>query len=115
MRAVAAVPRSRPAPYTRYTTCRSSTTTMGSATAVPRFRLPEEDEADYQRDDSPAGAGKPHVGLAEDGMAVGGVVEVPVGELRVHRAQPRVVRLRPRMAEALRGQYGVPDQGYEYV
>ena len=40
MSAVAAVPLLPPAPKTRYTMCRSSTTTMGSATTIPRFRVP---------------------------------------------------------------------------
>src|SRR5215469_4375236 len=114
MRAVAAVPRSRPAPYTRYTTCRSSTTTIGSATAVPRFRLPEEDKADHQGDDGPAGADKPQVRLGDDGMTVSSVEQMLVREPHIQRALPGVVRLGPRLTDALGVQYGVPDQGYEY-
>src|ERR1700704_2138991 len=73
-RAVGAVPLSRPAPYTRYTTCRSSTITMGSATAVPRLRAPEQEEADDQRGHRPARPVQPQRGLGHGGMAVGAVI-----------------------------------------
>src|SRR5262245_43238896 len=70
-RAVAAVPRSPPAPYTRYTMCRSSTTTMGSATGVPRLRSPEEEEAHYHGEHCPAYGVVPVVRRVGDRVAVG--------------------------------------------
>src|SRR5258708_3542258 len=97
-RALAAVPLSAPPPYTRYTTCRSSTTTMGrSATAVPRLRAPEEQEAYDDRHDCPAHAVEPEGGDAREvrvavrtegrnvsrydvvELAVGGVVRLGAG------------------------------------
>src|SRR5215469_1378759 len=73
--AVAAVPLSAPEPYTRYTTCRSSTTTIGSATAVPRLGPPEEEEPGHGRDHGPADRVAPQRGLADDRVAVGAVVD----------------------------------------
>src|SRR5690348_11879205 len=73
--AVAAVPLSAPDPYTRYTTCRSSTTTIGSATAVPRLRPPEEEEAGDHRHHRPQHRVPPEGGLADDRMAIGAVVD----------------------------------------
>src|ERR1700739_5009750 len=58
---VAAEPRSPPAPYTLYTMFRSSTTNMGSATAVPRLSTPEEEEADDEGKRRPADAEIPEV------------------------------------------------------
>src|SRR5258708_6378988 len=86
IRAVAAVP--RPPPYTRYTTCRLSTTTMGSATPVPRLCPPEVEESDNERNERPASPQPPQARLAHDGMAVlaEGHVLVPIGEARVQRA-----------------------------
>src|ERR1700722_14969428 len=89
-RALAAVPLSALPPYTRYTTCRSSTTTMGrSATAVPRLRAPEEQEADHDRHDCPAHGVDPQGGDARqvrvavraEGRNVSGyeVVELALG------------------------------------
>src|SRR5579859_3540822 len=72
--AVAAVPLSAPEPYTRYTTCRSSTTTMGSATAVPRLGPPEEEEAADRGYHGPATPVQPEGRLADHRMAVGAVV-----------------------------------------
>src|SRR5215475_8809179 len=69
--AVAAVPLSAPDPYTRYTTCRSSTTTIGSATAVPRLRPPEEEEAADRRDHGPPDRISPQGLLGDDRLAVG--------------------------------------------
>src|SRR5487761_331791 len=79
IRAVAAVPLSPPPPYTRYTTCRSSTTTIGSATAVLHLRPPEEHEPDRQHDDRPGRAGQPQAGLAGNRVAVGAVEVVRRG------------------------------------
>src|SRR5579871_3862788 len=73
--AVAAVPLSAPDPYTRYTTCRSSTTTIGSATAVPRLGPPEEEEAGDRRHHGPPRRVPPEGGLRDDRMAVGAVVD----------------------------------------
>src|SRR5258708_1975814 len=98
--AVAAVPLSAPEPYTRYTTCRSSTTTIGSATAIPRLRPPEEHEANHQRQQRPAHCVQPQGGLADYRVAVGAVVNDLVMEFRrrdmefrgaaVHRTPQRV-------------------------
>src|SRR5215831_16716026 len=73
--AVAAVPRSAPDPYTRYTTCRLSTTTIGSATAVPRLGLPEEEVPDDDRHHGPAHRESPEGRLADHRVAVGAVVD----------------------------------------
>src|SRR6516165_2097756 len=73
--AVAAVPRSAPEPYTRYTTCRSSTTTIGSATAVPRLGPPEEHEPGHHGQQRPADRVTPEGGLADHRVAVGAVVD----------------------------------------
>src|SRR5215469_13995805 len=118
--AVAAVPLSAPEPYTRYTTCRSSTTTIGSATAVPRLRPPEEHEANHHRQQRPAHRVQPQGGLADYRVAVGAVVDDLALELRrrdmefrraaVHRAPQRVVGVVARHADALLRQQGVPDQ-----
>src|SRR6516225_8672834 len=69
--AVAAVPRSAPLPYTRYTMCRSSTTTIGSATAIPRLGPPEEHEADHHRQHRPAHRVAPEGRLGDHRVAVG--------------------------------------------
>src|SRR6516162_11427344 len=100
--AVAAVPLSAPDPYTRYTTCRSSTTTIGSATAVPRLGLPEEEEADDRRHHRPDGCVSPEGRHADDRVAVGTEVDdlalvhgrrdVELRGIAVHRAPDRVVR-----------------------
>src|SRR5215469_4903241 len=68
--AVAAVPRSPPAPNTRYTMWRSSTTTIGSASAIFRLRPPEEEEPECQREYRPA------YGVVPEVMRVGVVVTV---------------------------------------
>src|SRR5215470_4317282 len=73
--AVAAVPLSAPDPYTRYTTCRSSTTTIGSATAVPRLGLPEEEEAGDDRHHGPRGRVPPQGRRADHRVAVGAEVD----------------------------------------
>src|SRR5215467_13471505 len=111
--AVAAVPRSRPAPYTRYTTCRLSTTTIGSATAVPRLGLPENEEPGHDRHDRPAAPKPPQSGLADDGVAELAVGQVPgdVREVRVERAQVRVVGRGTWLAQSLRREDRVSDQG----
>src|SRR6266568_1464474 len=98
--AVAAVPLSAPDPYTRYTTCRSSTTTIGSATAVPRLRPPEEEEAADHRHHGPHGRVPPQGLLGDDRLAVGAVVDdlvrehirrdVELRRVAVHRALQRV-------------------------
>src|ERR1700733_8453932 len=112
-RALAAVPLSAPPPYTRYTTCRSSTTTMGrSATAVPRLRAPEVQEADHDRHDRPAHAVDPEGGDAREvRMAVRAegrnVSRYQVVELAV----VRVVRLGPGHGVPVLLQQRVPDQG----
>src|SRR5215472_19169026 len=118
--AVAAVPLSAPDPYTRYTTCRSSTTTIGSATAIPRLGPPEEHEACHHRQQRPAHRVQPQGGLADYRVAVGAVVDDLALELRrgdmelrgaaVHRAPQRVVGVIARHADALLRQQGVPDQ-----
>src|SRR5215831_20293649 len=99
--AVAAVPLSAPDPYTRYTTCRSSTTTIGSATAVPRLGAVEEEEPGNRRHQCPAGPVQPQPGLADHGVAVGAVVDhlglvgvlrdVEPGRVAVHRTPQGVV------------------------
>src|SRR5215467_2465845 len=73
--AVAAVPLSAPEPYTRYTTCRSSTTTIGSATAVPRLGPPEEEEPGDDRHHGPARRVPPEGRQADDRVAVGAEVD----------------------------------------
>src|SRR5579859_6690049 len=73
--AVAAVPLSAPEPYTRYTTCRLSTTTIGSATAVPRLGLPEEEEPGDRRHQGPPGRIPPQGRHADHRAAVGAVVD----------------------------------------
>src|SRR5579859_7787065 len=104
IRAVAAVPLSPPPPYTRYTTCRSSTITIGSATAVLHLRPPEEDEPDDQGDDGPARPGQPQVRLADDCVAVGAVV-LAGGGMRVEQVAPgRVVGFRAGDALPLGGE-----------
>src|ERR1035438_2539236 len=108
--AVAAVPLSPPAPYTRYTTCRSSTITMGLATAVPRFRAPEGEEPDDKRQDRPAHGIQPEIGMAHQGRAVRAVVEVLGRFLVIEGAQAVVVRCGARDAQPLRLQQGGPDQ-----
>src|SRR5450631_3255887 len=108
--AVAAVPLSPPAPYTRYTTCRSSTITMGLATAVPRFRAPDVEEPDDERQDRPAHGIQPEVGMAHEGRAVRAVVEVPGRFVVVEGAQAVVVRRGARDAQPLRLEQRGPDQ-----
>src|SRR5215468_5572161 len=113
--AVAAVPRSRPAPYTRYTTCRLSTTTIGSATAVPRIRLPEVEEANDDRGERPADPEPPQALLADDRMAelAVGHVAVIVGKTGVEPAPVGIVGRCSGLVEALRRENRVPDQGDE--
>src|SRR5690242_16171863 len=84
-KAVAAVPRSPPAPYTRYTTCRPSTTTVGSATAVIHLLAPEEPEPEQQRDNRPGRSDLPQMGRHERRVAVGGIelVCVRIGQVGV--------------------------------
>src|SRR5215469_4357574 len=99
--AVAAVPLSAPDPYTRYTTCRSSTTTIGSATAVPGLGPPEEEESGDRRHHGPADRIPPERRHADDGVAVRAVVDDRVRErlgtdvelrrVAVHRAAHRVI------------------------
>src|SRR5215469_14742828 len=98
--AVAAVPLSAPDPYTRYTTCRPSTTTIGSATAVPRLRAPEEEEAGDRRDHGPPDRVPPESGLADDRMTVRAVIDGlrrvdGLGRLGMARAE--AVQRAPRM------------------
>src|SRR5215467_15928623 len=109
--AVAAVPLSAPDPYTRYTTCRSSTTTIGSATAVPRLRPPEEEEAGDGRDHGPADRIPPQGLLGDDRLAIGAVVDdlvrehvggdVELRRVAVHRALQRVEGVVTRHADPL--------------
>src|SRR6516225_7640025 len=118
--AVAAVPRSEPDPYTRYTTCRSSTTTIGSDTAVPCLGPPEEEEPGDDRHHGPPDRVPPELGHADHWMAVGAVVDDLVCEhLRgdmelsgaaVHRAPQRVVGVIAGHADPLVLQQRVPDQ-----
>src|SRR5579875_3396053 len=114
--AVDAVPRP-PAPYTRYTTCRSSTITVGwaSATAVEHLLAPEVPEAEHQHDDRPSGAEQPQVAGDQRGMAVGAVVRVPAREPAgvpgPGLAPGRVERPGPERAGPLRGEQRVTDQG----
>src|SRR5215831_10639876 len=72
--AVAAVPLSAPDPYTRYTTCRLSTTTIGSATAVPRLGPPEEEEAGDDRHHGPGDRVAPQRRHAHHRTAIRAVV-----------------------------------------
>src|SRR6476646_1772550 len=67
--AVAAVPLSVPVPYTRYTTCRLSTTTIGSATAVSRLGLPEEEVSGDDGYHGPAGREPPQGRFADHRVA----------------------------------------------
>src|SRR6516162_2867445 len=118
--AVAAVPLSMPDPYTRYTTCRLSTTTIGSATAVPRLGLPEEEVPDDDRHHGPGHREAPEDRLADHRVAVGAVVDDLAREharrdveprgVAVHRAPYRVVGVVAGHAGALVGEQGVPDQ-----
>src|SRR5215468_4441926 len=118
--AVAAVPLSAPDPYTRYTTCRLSTTTIGSATAVPRLGLPEEEEPDDDRYHGPAHRESPESLLADNWVAVGAVVDdlarehvrgnVELRGVAVHRAPHRVVGVVAGHAGALVLEQGVPDE-----
>src|SRR5712692_2775631 len=118
--AVAAVPLSAPDPYTRYTTCRSSTTTIGSATAVPRLGLPEEEEPGHGRHDGPPDGVPPESGHTDDRVAVGAVVDDLVREhvrldvelrgVAVHRAPHRAVGVVTGHADLLVLEQGVPDQ-----
>src|SRR5215831_15323117 len=118
--AVAAVPLSAPDPYTRYTTCRSSTTTIGSATAVPRLGPPEEEEAGDDRHHGPGGRVPPQSRGADHWVAVRAVVDDLAREhvrgnmelrgVAVHRAPHRVVRVVAGHAGALVLEQGVPDQ-----
>src|SRR5690242_3760242 len=99
--AVAAVPLSAPDPYTRYTTCRLSTTTIGSATAVPRLGLPEDEEPGDDRHHGPGDRVRPQGRRADHRVAVGAVVDdlaleharrdVEFHGVAVHRAPHRVV------------------------
>src|SRR5215472_8124537 len=89
--AVAAVPRSAPEPYTRYTTCRSSTTTIGSATAIPRLGPPEEEEAADHRRHGPAHRVHPQGRDADHRVTVGAVVDDLLLEL--DRADPELRRI----------------------
>src|SRR5215469_4441467 len=118
--AVAAVPLSAPDPYTRYTTCRLSTTTIGSATAVPRLGPPEEEEPAHGRDHGPPDCVPPELGHADHRMTVGAVVDdlirehvrgdVELSGAAVHRAPQRVVGVIAGHADALLLQQRVPDQ-----
>src|SRR5215470_2648388 len=110
--AVAAVPRSRPAPYTRYTTCRLSTTTIGSATAIPRLCLPEVEEPEDDRRHRPAGPQPPQATLSDHWVAelAESDVVVVVREMRVQGALVSVERCRPWLAISLTRQDRVPDQ-----
>src|SRR5690349_10275521 len=117
--AVAAVPLSAPDPYTRYTTCRSSTTTIGSATAVPRLGPPEEEEARHGREHGASDRVPPEGLLGDDRLAVRAVVDdlvrehirraVELRRIAVHRALLRVEGVVARHADPLAGQQGVPD------
>src|SRR5580700_4653314 len=107
--AVAAVPLSAPEPYTRYTTCRSSTTTIGSATAIPRLGPPEEVEAGDRKQHRPGHRVHPQDRNADRRVTVGAVVDDRAREPRrrdaelrgvaVHRAPQRVVRVVARHAD----------------
>src|SRR6516225_2304370 len=79
-RAVAAVPLSAPDPYTRYTTCRLSTTTIGSATAIPRLGPPEEEEPGDDRHHGPGDRVPPQRLRADHWVAVRAVVDDLVRE-----------------------------------
>src|SRR5215813_2858980 len=118
--AVAAVPLSTPDPYTRYTTCRLSTTTIGSATAVPRLGPPEEEEPGDDRHHGPARRVPPQSRRADHRVAVGAEVDdlaledirrdVELRGVAVHRAPDRVVGVVAGHADALVLEQGVPDQ-----
>src|SRR3979411_2103680 len=101
MCAGAAGPLSPPAPYTRYTTCRSSTITMGSATAVHRIRAPEVEEADDERQDRPADAVQPEACVAHEGHAMRAVIDVLGRIFVVEGAEVAIVRRGARDAQAL--------------
>src|SRR5215475_14546147 len=118
--AVAAVPLSTPDPYTRYTTCRLSTTTIGSATAVPRLGPPEEEEPGDDRHHGPARRVPPEGWSADHRVAVRAVVDdlarehvrgnMELPRVAVHRAPHRVVGVVAGHAGALVLEQGVPDQ-----
>src|SRR5690348_4917805 len=80
------------------------------ATAIPRFRLPEEDEPYYQRHDRPADAPQPQRVHRHRPMAVGTVFQVRLFPGVVEGAIRGVVRLAARPADSLRLQYRVPYQ-----
>src|SRR5260370_20941412 len=96
--------------------CKSSTTTIGSATAVLRLRSPEEEESTRDRDR------RPGYGVVPEVTRVGIVVTVCAVQLVLlrgarlmaqggpHVAEPGVVRLRAGGALPLGLQQRVPDQ-----
>src|SRR6202020_2714604 len=96
--------------------CRSSTTTIGSTTAVLRLRSPEEEEPDDQRDHGPAYGVVPEVIRVRVVVAVGAVHELRLGRRRgmarvdPDPAQMLVVGLGAGRAVPLGGQQRVPDQ-----
>src|SRR5580704_18227899 len=97
--------------------CRSSTITMGSATAVSRLRSPEEEEADHH------GGNGPPDGVVPEMAGVGVVVTVGAVVLEAGRgvhlmaksvpgmAQRAAERLAARRTESLALQQRVADQG----
>src|ERR1035441_9735799 len=90
--------------------CRSSTITIGSATAVLRLRSPEVEEPDHQGKHGPAYAEEPEViGI---GVVVAVCAVIPVGPVLgiPQVAQVRVVRLAARFAPALRQQQRIAHQ-----
>src|SRR6266568_1309497 len=80
------------------------------ATAVPRFRLPEEHEPHHQRHDGPADAPQPQLVHRHRPVAVGTVFEVRLFPGVVEGAIRGAVRLASRPADSLRLQYRVPYQ-----
>src|SRR2546430_7042391 len=80
------------------------------ATAVPRFRLPEEHEPDHEGHDRPADAPQPQPVHRHHAVAVGTVFEVRLFPGVVEGAISGAVRLAARPADSLRLQYRVPYQ-----
>src|SRR6476659_11437952 len=84
------------------------------ATAVPRFRLPEEHEPHHQRHDRPADTPQPQLVHRHRPGAVGTVFQVSLFPGVVEGAIRRTVGLAARPADSLRLQYRVPYQADVY-
>src|SRR4051812_42100110 len=79
------------------------------ATAIPRFRFPEEKESRHQGYHGPGRGEHPQLGSRDRGVAVG--AEVDLLAVIVEIAEPRVERLAARSGHPLGLQDGVADQG----